>query len=203
MSNRLEMLIDMDGIVTDFSGPFLRHHNDRTGEKLVINDQTEFNIFKHTYEHILPEFEAMVMRPGFFLELEPLPGAIEALRELNEIVDVYIGTSPPRKAINGATEKYLWWQKNAPFIDIRRIGCMDFKHMVDVDIFLDDNGPNLIRRVAAKPNTDVLTIDYAYNRDLPDHVQSRVKRFNGCADTSRAWKDIVGYVKWLAESIPY
>jgi 5'(3')-deoxyribonucleotidase len=199
MKTRLEFLCDMDGCVTDFSGPFIDLHNSLSEQKLVINDQTEFNIFKHTHEHIHPLYEKMIRQYGFFLNLKPLPGAIDGLRQLNEIVDIHILTSPPRKNHLGKAEKYMWIEQKLPFIDERNVVLIDHKFKYEGDIILDDNKPQLTRYALRWPKAHLLTINYAYNANLDPIIEKRVTRFDSCADTEKAWHDIVEHVKCLVQ----
>ena len=50
---------------------------------------------------------------GFFLKLNPMPGAVKAIDRLQKIerLNLYIASKPTTKNLYSATEKYLWIEK--------------------------------------------------------------------------------------------
>ncbi|RVE55655.1 hypothetical protein OJAV_G00234040 [Oryzias javanicus] len=73
---RLRVLVDMDGVLADFEGGFLKKYRARADlcEKAISIWESE----------------------GFFMDLEPLPGGVEAVKEMARMddTDVFICTSP-------------------------------------------------------------------------------------------------------------
>lgn len=76
--------------------------------------------------------------PGFFENLDPIPGAIEAVYQLHSKANVYILTAPSVRNPSSYTEKRLWIEKHFD-IDLchRLIICMN-KGLVKGDILIDD-----------------------------------------------------------------
>lgn len=88
------VLIDVDGVLADFTGPILKHANRLTG-----NTYTEQDIEQYEIGALYPELEFQELyepcvRQGFCLGLESLPGADEALIELRKRVELIAVTSP-------------------------------------------------------------------------------------------------------------
>jgi 5'-nucleotidase len=82
--SRKIVYIDMDDTLCDFTSPF------KSGE------------YKLKYPH---------SKIGFFLDLEPIDGAIEGLKTIQEKYDVWILTRPSIKNTHCYTEKAEWIKK--------------------------------------------------------------------------------------------
>ena len=106
--------IDMDGVLADFSK----------------------GIGRPGYEYNPPE----MLRPGFFRELEVMPGAKDAIAELLTIegIDVFIATKPTTANLNCATEKFEWIKANFPEL-LRKIFITCDKGHLNGDYLIDDN----------------------------------------------------------------
>ena len=102
----------MDDTICDFRTPFLR-------------DMTEENKYPHS-------------RTGFFMDLEPIPGALEALSELRMLYDVYILTKPSFYNIHCYTEKAMWIQKHMGFDMLSRLILSPDKSLLKGDFLVDD-----------------------------------------------------------------
>jgi 5'(3')-deoxyribonucleotidase len=46
--------------------------------------------------------------PGLFGLMQPMPGAVEAYRELSKIFDTYIASTAPWNNVQAWTEKRIW-----------------------------------------------------------------------------------------------
>jgi 5'(3')-deoxyribonucleotidase len=84
------MWVDMDGVVCDF-------------EKIAAKWAEAAGI-------TMKEFidSKMYRKPNFYIEMEPMPGAIEALKELGEKYEVRLLSAPSWSAPTSFTEKRLW-----------------------------------------------------------------------------------------------
>lgn len=78
--------------------------------------------------------------PGFFLDLEPIPGAVEAMREMNNMQDteVFICSSPLLKYEHCVGEKYRWVEKHLGPQFVERIILTRDKTVVLGDLLIDD-----------------------------------------------------------------
>jgi 5'(3')-deoxyribonucleotidase len=110
--------IDMDGVLCNFFGAFIEI---RDGEPTRKFPQSKI---------------------GFFKNLEPMPGAIESFKKLQEQYDVWILTRPSFKNINCFTEKAEWVLEHLGFEVLEKtIMCGD-KSLLKGDYLIDDNGDN-------------------------------------------------------------
>lgn len=69
------------------------------------------------------EPEVAKMQPGFYRQLPPTPGALDALREIHDWPDVqvFVATKIPDHNPLAATEKIQWLHELAPFLEERII----------------------------------------------------------------------------------
>lgn len=106
--------IDMDGVLCDFEGAFKR--------ELLINPKQPF-----------PQSQY-----GFFLNLQPLSGSIDAVNKLKKDFEVWILTRPSVHNISCYSEKALWIKNHLGFeIQERTIFCTD-KSLLKGDFLIDD-----------------------------------------------------------------
>ena len=76
--------------------------------------------------------------PGFYLNLEPMPRAIEAMRLLSKIYDVRILTAPSNKNPLSYTEKRLWVENHLGYEFVEGITMSSYKDSVSGDYLIDD-----------------------------------------------------------------
>lgn len=106
--------IDMDNTICDYSNPFKYHRK------------------------LQPEIEFPQSKEGFFLKLEPLPGAIEAVNLLRNKFEVYILTAPSYKNPLCYTEKRLWIEKWFDLEFSKNLIICHNKALVKGDFLIDD-----------------------------------------------------------------
>jgi 5'(3')-deoxyribonucleotidase len=107
-----KVYVDMDDTLCDFIGPF------RRGEVSI------------KYPH---------SKLGFFLDLEPLEGAIEGMKNLQTKYTVYILTRPSIKNTHCYTEKAEWIKKYLGEEMLERMILCPDKSLVKGDYLVDDD----------------------------------------------------------------
>jgi len=182
----MRILIDLDSTVADIQTPWLRLHNEATGDGLELEDITSWDTHLHCRSGA--KVYEVIERPGFYSSLQPLPGAVEAVRKLWSMHDVLIVTATP--TAHGAAEKIEWVQRHLPFLTKRQVIVGHEKHLIRADALIDDSPPNarLFRR--DNPGALVAGIAFPYNASEPAFTMlGRDYR-----DTKKAWEEIVDAV---------
>ena len=107
--------IDMDGVICDF--------------KKGIQDGI-IKFAKHKYQQ---------SRYGFFIGLEPMVGAIDAVLWLSEHFDVYFLTRPSVQNLSCYSEKALWIQNHFGPEYLERLIISPDKSLLKGDYLIDDS----------------------------------------------------------------
>ncbi|XP_053786665.1 5'(3')-deoxyribonucleotidase, mitochondrial isoform X2 [Desmodus rotundus] len=97
----LRVLVDMDGVLADFEGGFLRKFRARFPDQpfIALEDRRGFWVSEQ-YGRLQPGLSEKAISiwesENFFFDLEPLPGAVEAVKQMANLenTDVFICTSP-------------------------------------------------------------------------------------------------------------
>lgn len=77
--------------------------------------------------------------PGFFLNLEPVYGAVSALKWLSMNFDARILSAPKWTNPNSATEKIVWIKKYTGDLYYKRVILCSDKWLLPGDFLIDDN----------------------------------------------------------------
>uniref|UniRef100_A0A8C6RQW6 5',3'-nucleotidase, cytosolic n=1 Tax=Nannospalax galili TaxID=1026970 RepID=A0A8C6RQW6_NANGA len=141
----VRVLVDMDGVLADFEAGLLRGFRSRfPGDPHVPLEQRRGFLARDQYRALRPDLADKVASvyesPGFFLDLEPIPGALEALQEMYNMPDteVFICTSPLLNYDHCVGEKYCWVQRYLGPQFVERIILTRDKTLVLGDLLIDD-----------------------------------------------------------------
>jgi 5'(3')-deoxyribonucleotidase len=88
------LLVDMDGVVADF-------------DKGALNWARNMGISGQEFKD-----KKMYRQPSFYLELEPMEGALEAIQKLEPKFEIRFVSAPSWGNPNSFTEKRLWIEKH-------------------------------------------------------------------------------------------
>ena len=114
------VFIDMDNVLVDF--------------KSGLNQVSEET--KKEYADRLDEI------PGLFGLMEPMPGAIEAVHELQKHYDLYILSTAPWKNPSAWSDKVEWVTKYLDDVFHKRLIISHHKDLCQGDYLIDDRGKN-------------------------------------------------------------
>ncbi|WP_427184509.1 5'-3'-deoxyribonucleotidase [Bordetella bronchialis] len=162
------ILIDQDGVLADFENAFIEAW--RTAHPGIppveFADRKSFHILEDYPADLRGRAEALYTAPGFIRDLPPVPGALDAVRELVELgMDVRICSSPLRQYENCVAEKYRWVEKHLGRAWTERLILTRDKTLVQGDILIDDR-PAI--EGAARPRWRHIVYDAPYNRHVAD-----------------------------------
>ncbi|KAM6163522.1 5'(3')-deoxyribonucleotidase, cytosolic type [Rhynchocyon petersi] len=167
----VRVLVDMDGVLADFEGGLLRGFCRRfPADPHVPLEERRGFLAQEQYRALRPDLADKVasvyQAPGFFLDLEPIPGALEALREMNEMEDteVFICTSPLLKYEHCVAEKYRWVEKHLGPKFVERIILTRDKTVVSGDLLIDDK--DNIQGQEKTPSWEHILFTCCHNRHL-------------------------------------
>ena len=162
----MRILIDMDGVIADFDGEFLKRWRERHPDKLYfpLEQRTEFYVKDQYPEELKPLVEEILLEPTFFRDMMPIAGAQAALTEMDALgLDVFICTSPFSTYQNCVLEKYQWVDNFLGTQWVNRIILTRDKTLVKGDILIDDK-PQVTG--VEVPSWEHVIYDRPYNRGV-------------------------------------
>ncbi|NWS48575.1 NT5C protein, partial [Probosciger aterrimus] len=191
MAGALRVLVDMDGVVADFEGAVLRGFSARfpAEPRVELEARSGFSV-REQYRGLRQDLAAKVASvyesPGFFLGLDPIPGALEALQEMIRMQDteVFICTSPLRNYEHCILEKYKWVEKHLGPEFVERIILTRDKTVVSADLLFDDK--DTITGAEPNPSWEHILFTCCHNRHI--QLQAPRRRLLSWADD---WKGIL------------
>jgi len=158
------ILLDQDGVLADFEGAFLAAWRARYPDvaPVAYEDRRSFHLLDDYPPALRAQAEAIYTAPGFIRDLPPVPGAIEAYRELQALgMDVRICSSPLRQYENCVAEKYQWVERHLGREATQKLILSRDKTLVYGDLLIDDR-PRI--EGAARPHWRHILYDAPYNR---------------------------------------
>lgn len=162
------VLLDQDGVLADFEHAFIAAWRERHPEiaPVAFENRTSFHILDDYPPELRAKAEAIYTAPGFIRNLPPVPGAIEAWRDLNALgLDVRICSSPLRQFENNVAEKFLWVEKHLGRAATEKLILTRDKTLVQGDLLIDDR-PEIVG--AVRPRWQHILYDAPYNRHVAD-----------------------------------
>ncbi len=171
--NPMIIHVDLDSVAADFEAGFLRRLREKHPDLpyIPLEDRTTFKLreqyvpkFGAHFREIIKEIET---EPGFFRSLPPIPGSIEAIREIARKHLVYFCSAPLKETQHSAAEKYDWVEEQFGGIEWRKQLILTFdKTLIRGHILIDDK-PEITGAVVS-PYWEQVLVDWPYNRHVTD-----------------------------------
>ncbi len=168
------ILLDQDGVLADFDQGFYAAWQSAMGDKYPARHPSlrrSFYVRDEYPEAFRSEVEGIYTAPGFFRELPPVAGALEAVASLLELGhDVRICTSPLNQYQNCLIEKYEWVERHLGAEFVHRMIVTKDKTLVFGDVLVDDKP---VITGSRQPSWQHILFDQPYNRHV-DTAQPRL-----------------------------
>jgi 5'-nucleotidase len=158
--------VDQDGVLADWG---------KTWDKTLALYGASYAIPRHANQRsfdlktgLNSDDKAMVNRvmetPGFYADLEPIPGAVKALKEmLADGHDIAIVTSPYYSNPTCIADKIEWVRRNLGQSWVSRIILAADKTRVSGDVLIDDKPAITGARI---PDWEHVLFDQPYNHEV-------------------------------------
>ncbi|MDJ0952162.1 MAG: hypothetical protein QNJ81_00655 [Acidimicrobiia bacterium] len=158
--------IDLDGVVTNFIKGWMLRYNLEFGTNLTEDRVDRWDAAGElTHFDDLSDFwqwaGASGHGPTVFRNLDPYPGALEALHDLAECHDIVILTMKPDWA---AADTYAWLAEHR--VPTREVHLLRDKWEVACDIYLDDSPFALHDLVNKRPQSIVCRFVRPWNEPI-------------------------------------
>ncbi len=183
LQDSLVVLVDLDQTIADFTGGWKKAWNAKYPDRQIVDDPTDFDL-EIAYSNIASEGEvsAIYHAPGFLLGLDPLPGAIEALHQMQASgIEVFLCSSPAR-VTTSYSEKADWVELHLGKDWVKKLILTKDKTFVHGDYLIDDK-PEIFGLFS--PTWEHILLDQPYNRDEEQCKQFRI--------TWKTWPSLLLY----------
>jgi 5'(3')-deoxyribonucleotidase len=146
------ILLDVDGVVANFVGSYLRVVKDVTGRDYGDEDVVEWNIASALglSEQEQARVHEVVATPGFCLELSVYPGAVAAVRRLAGRHSILWVTTPSEHNPTWRQDRQRWLARHFGELGASLVQTSD-KQLVDGDLLVDDRPENCAAWARAHP----------------------------------------------------
>lgn len=174
-TNRPILLVDMDGVLFDWSTGFYRILNELAAERGIehglpaASELRAFDFAKAVPEddtHTLDLVWEAMRHPELYSTLEPMPGAVEALNEAAEEFDTFICSTPEKNNPTCASDKIASMVEHFGNDWRKRIVLTHDKTIVHGDVLLDDKD-FITGRLGGRTSWQQVFFTQPYNAALP------------------------------------
>lgn len=161
------VLLDQDGPLAEWE-PAMNHallEIDPDFPVVHPDEWDEFYFYQSLPEHTETLHKAY-RKPGFYRYLEPVPGSIEAVREMSEYVNVIVATRPMFENEFCESDKKWWLRKHHGDVIARRSNYVHDKTLLRGKFIVEDH-PSPAANGLVTPEWTQIVFDKPYNQDTP------------------------------------
>ncbi len=173
--------VDLDGTLADYNKALLAALESMRspGEPKLEGDDP----FRNTPSWLDARMMYVKNRPGFWLNLEPIPLGMEVLDLIREHFKINILTKGPVRTTIAWTEKAEWARKYVPDAQVT---ITDDKGLVYGKVLFADWPPYIERWLQWRKRGLVLMLDHPWNRDFKHPQVIRIRNREDFPEVQRA-----------------
>lgn len=138
MTEKMSIAIDMDDVLAGTTEKMILSYNTLKKTNYVLDDLLTLDLEAAFDETTMTQMFKELNAPGFTRDLVVKENAIEVVKELNEMYDVYIATAA-MEVPGSFQDKFEWLQEHFPFLDVNHYIYCGNKKVVRSDYLIDDN----------------------------------------------------------------
>lgn len=156
--------VDVDGVLADLLTPLFQHLNTLLGTTYAPDHMKDWDIAELVPPERRDEFWNTFGREVRVHDaLQPLPGAVEGMKLLQEVADVYIVTAYLRSAPTWVHDRDRWLSEHFGVGD-KKIVHTHAKYVFSGEMLIDDKPETVERWCREHPNGRGVLWDQPYNR---------------------------------------
>lgn len=165
------ILFDMDGILADWQKKFDGLIAEHIPEVEVITPDkvTDYHAQDLYPVEIQARIRELMLTPGFYSELAPIAGAIDAVNRMAEKYTVFFCSAPLNGHQTCASEKVQWIREYFGSDWESKIILSNDKTLVQGDILIDDKP--VIYGAIEDPNWVHIVYSHNYNRNIYPRIE--------------------------------
>lgn len=171
-------------------------YNKEYKDTLTVADMDYFDLVRSVKAKCGIKIYKYIKEDGFFRNLPPLPGAVEALQKIQDDGHDITLVSAPSFAPASYRDKVEWVNEYLPFLDYNDILLGHKKYLIKGDIFIDDSPINITKYKKNWPKARIMTIGYPYNKVVKKLTSVYAGSYQ---DTTQAWETIYQAIQELAK----
>ena len=180
----MKILIDMDGIVADLLGKWLRVYNEEHGTDLHRDHVHVFDMNEAFPGH--SKLVSIIFRDGFFDDLEVIPGSQEGVEKLREAGHtIRFATSVCSE--DSARAKLVWLKKHFD-VSSKHVHLCEEKWEISGHVLIDDKPETIVRW--RETERLALGLEYPYNR----HLKRTERKGHLYSDIARDWPHLLEFL---------
>jgi 5'(3')-deoxyribonucleotidase len=175
---RLNIGIDIDDVVTNFKHDFITFYNNSHGKEIDAENIKDWNFTRtlmglETGERVNAAYNHFTQIGGF-RNATPIPGAVDALQNLQQSHNLYFISA---RMSRGISDTYRWFVENKIGIDRMFFDREKGWHAqrIPLHVFVDDAIHNLDDISVANPDTKLILFDNSWNR--ANHIYTRARNW--------------------------
>lgn len=193
MNKKLNIIVDLDGIVVDLITRWLQKYNEVYADNITVDKITKFDFDSL----VKPECGTKIydfLDYDTFRYCDPIPGAVDALNKLNEKHFIHIVSAHSAAIPESAIAKFHWCAQYIPFIAQKKITICHQKHLIRGDMIIDDKYQTIQQ---CDIDIAAATIACPWNREGEMYYDLYAKDYT---TPEKCWAEILEWIDWYAEN---